>query len=760
MADNIQRTKGRGAGYKFDRGGTPAEFGPYIGKIMNNVDPTRSGRLQVYIEQFGGSNPNDKSLWRTVSYVPPFYGVTPHTGTNVGTGTFTGNQQSYGMWFTPPDIGVRVICIFVAGDPNQGYYIGCVPEEGITHMVPAIGSSKKFQLSDSQKALLGSAKQLPVTEINNTNLKISENPRFFDQPKPVHSVVAAEMLQQGLINDTIRGPINSNSQRESPSNAYGITTPGRPIYQGGLAESDIKQKLQSGAVKPQDLKIIARRGGHSIVMDDGDLEGKDNLVRIRTSKGHQITMSDDGNCFYIVHANGQTWIELGVEGTVDVYATNSVNVRTQGTINLHADKDVNIYAKENFNVKAGTIKIEGDKSFDLLSTSAIKMYSKADIGITADGSLVLKNGSSGGWDAGDSLVLVAGTIDLNGGTAPSPPENPKPFTEYELPDTSFSSSGWTSTPGKLKTIVTRAPTHEPWSAHNTGVSADISFDGEGGDAGGGDAGGTATDIAGGDAGGTTTDIAGGGSIETPAQMTVTETNDQLISNPINSADFLTQAPAEISLGSLDKSQVTGLLASAAGSTGLKLDSIDPTKGIGKYGLSPKQLESSGFLKPGTVQQYLSDPAKLQSVLASPTVWTGKGGVGNLSKLLSSDKIQNMAQQELMTGALAGLKLSGLATGKENPAQLAALVQSTTKFGIDATKAWSSGNAPAAIASEFNNLAKSASQAASFVTAKAGELGAVGQQAINAVGTVKRAGLDKALTSILGDPKIPTPGFGG
>ena len=430
MADNIQRTKGRGEGYKFDRGGTPAEFGPYIGRIMNNVDPTRSGRLQVYIEQFGGSNPKDKSLWRTVSYVPPFYGVTPHTGTNVGTGTFTGNQQSYGMWFTPPDVGTRVICIFVAGDPNQGYYIGCVPEEGITHMLPAIGSSKKFQLSDSQKALLGSATQLPVTEINNTNLKISENPRFFDQAKPVHSVVAAEMLQQGLINDTVRGPINSNSQRESPSSAYGITTPGRPIYQGGLAESDIKQKLQSGAVKPQDLKIIARRGGHSIVMDDGDLEGKDNLVRIRTSKGHQITMSDDGNCFYIVHANGQTWIELGVEGTVDVYATNSVNVRTQGTINLHADKDINIYAKENFNVKASTIKIEGDKSFDLLSTSAIKMYSKADIGITADGSLVLKNGSSGGWDAGDSLVLVAGTIDLNGGTAPSPPENPR----FELPN--------------------------------------------------------------------------------------------------------------------------------------------------------------------------------------------------------------------------------------------------------------------------------------------------------------------------------------
>lgn len=751
MADNIQRSKGRGAGYKFDRGGTPAESGPYIGKVMNNVDPTRSGRLQVYIEQFGGSNPNDKSLWRTVSYVPPFYGVTPHTGTNAGTGTFTGNQQSYGMWFTPPDIGTRVICVFVAGDPNQGYYIGCVPEEGITHMIPAIGASKKFNLTDSQKALLGSASQLPVTEINNTNLQISENPRFFDQPKPVHSVLAAEFLQQGLINDPVRGPINSNSQRESPSNAYGITTPGRPIYQGGLSEDDIKEKLQSGEVKRKDLKVIARRGGHSIVMDDGDLQGKDNLVRIRTSKGHQITMSDDGNCFYIVHANGQTWIELGVEGTVDVYATNSVNVRSQATINLHADKDINIYAKESLNIKSAAIKIEGDGGIDLLSTKLIRMYSKNDIGITADNSLVLKSATAGGWDSGDSLVLKAGTINLNSGSAPASPENPKPFTEYELPDTSFGGSGWTSTAGKLKTIVTRAPTHEPYAAHNTGVAADVNLEGEGGGA----------DTGGADTGGATegADTGGAAAAETPAEKTVTETNDQLVSNPIDSASFLNQAPAEVSLGTLDKGQVTGLLASAAGATGLKLDSIDPTKGIGKFGLSPKQLESSGFLKPGTVQQYLSDPAKLQSVLASPTVWTGKGGVGNLSKLLSSDKIQNMAQQELMSGALAGLKASGLATGKENPAQLAALVQSTTKFGLDAAKAWSSGGAPAAIASQFNSLAKSASQAATFVTAKAGELGSLGQQAVNAVGTVKRAGLDKALSSIIGDPKIPVPGFG-
>jgi hypothetical protein len=63
-------------------------------------------------------------------------------------------------------------------------------------------------------------------------------------------------------------------------------------------------------------------------------------------------MSDSGNFFYIVHANGQTWIEFGVEGTVDVYATNSVNIRTKGDINLHADRDINMFAGRYLKMKS------------------------------------------------------------------------------------------------------------------------------------------------------------------------------------------------------------------------------------------------------------------------------------------------------------------------------------------------------------------------------------------------------------------------
>ena len=482
--ENIERSRGQPRSYKFDRGGSPTEFGPYIGRVTNNIDPTRQGRLQVYIEQFAGPNPDDPSLWRTVSYCPPFYGATPQGG-SAGVGTYLGgNPQSYGMWFTPPDVGVNVLCFFVEGDPNQGYYLGCIPEQGINRMVPAIGSvprSLAQTQNDNQATYFGGAPLLPVTEINNSPSApaINENPRFFDQPKPVHSYVAATLFQQGLINDPIRGSIGSSSQRETPSACYGISTPGRAIYQGGLGagpngDRDALQELSTETLA--DLKVIARRGGHTFVMDDGTLTGDDNLIRIRTSKGHQITMSDDGNCFYITHANGQTWIELGQEGTVDVFSTNSVNVRTRGTINLHADEDINMFAGKKINIKSieGTA-IQSDGDLNVACKKNLTLFATAQIGVKSNGTLALK-GKQASIESKGPLNLKAQPINLNGAAAFSI-DTPKGITKTVMPDSSFNSStGWTVDATGLESIVTRAPTHEPYPYHNQGVPVNVKLE--------------------------------------------------------------------------------------------------------------------------------------------------------------------------------------------------------------------------------------------------------------------------------------------
>lgn len=477
MSIETQRSRGRPQNYKMDRGGTPAEFGPFYGTVKNNIDPTRSGRLQVYIETFADGDSEDESKWTTVSYLPSFFGYTPNNPGSTGSGTFPGNTNSYGMWFTPPDIGVRVLCVFANGDRSQGYYVGVVPEQSVGYMVPAIGASKNFVAgNNNQNAYFDGATQLPVTELNINNIQLEESGRFNDSPKPVQSVVAASLFQQGLIKDTERGPIASSSQRESPSACYGVSTPGTAIYQGGMTFKDLKSKAESNSLKPQDVKVIGRMGGHSLVMDDGDIDGLDRLIRLRTTAGHQILMSDSGNFMYFIHANGQTWIELGSEGTVDVYAANSINFRTEGDFNIHADQDINMFAKRSVNIKSNSnMQIESGGSLTLLSQAQLVMYGKSSVGVKSDGSLALES-KSGGWNGGGSLALKAGTIDLNGGSAPSV-EVPAPLETTALDDTVFNSStGWQVEAGSLKSVVSRAPTHEPWPLHNKGVDAPVKYE--------------------------------------------------------------------------------------------------------------------------------------------------------------------------------------------------------------------------------------------------------------------------------------------
>ena len=204
-------------------------------------------------------------------------------------------------------------------------------------------------------------------------------------------------------------------------------------------------------------------------MDDGDLQGNDNLIRIRTSKGHQITMSDDGNCLYICHANGQAWIELGQEGTLDVYSQNSVNIRTAGTINLHADEDINMFAGGKFNVKSTTsTTMQSDGNFSVSNKGSLTMFSQGGIGLKSSGTLAITS-QLGSWATGSTLNFTGSQINLNGGQRIEV-ETPAGLTKYLQPSAKFNNTtGWVVNPTGTESIVTRAPTHEPYPYHNMGV---------------------------------------------------------------------------------------------------------------------------------------------------------------------------------------------------------------------------------------------------------------------------------------------------
>lgn len=735
MADNIQRSSGIPGAYKLDRGNAPTQVGMYIGEVRQVVDNTRSGRVKVWIEDFAGPDKNNPDLWRTVAPVSPFYGATnPPTDQQTGEGGYVLNKQSYGMWFTPPDIGTTLVCFFASGDSNYGYYLGAVIDPGVTHMMPAIGATRNYKLDNSAQApYFENAPQLPVVELNVNNKTLDENPRFFDSKKPVHSVVAAILLQQGLIKDPVRGPIGSNAQRESPSAAYGISTPGRPIYLGGMSDQDIKQRLEAGAVQPQDATVIARRGGHSFVMDDGDLAGADQLVRIRTAKGHQITMSDSGDCFYIIHANGQTWLEFGSQGTVDVYSTNSINLRSGGDINLHADRSINMNAKGFVNIRGErAVAIEGELA-QINAAKALLLYSDSYVGIKSDGSLSLKASKSGTFNGGSNMSLSAGCIALNSGDAPDVPK-PSNIVKQNLPDVKFEQNrGWVVQGGALQTIVTRAPTHEPYPFHGRGISTTASLE--------------------------TAEVSVAVSGEIDAKYTEIQDTEF---TPIQAEQYETQEPATTGVGSIEPDQVTGMLAQVKTESNQESNVLSD-EGVGAYKLTPSQLEEAGYLKPGTVEFYLTDgTATATEILTSPSVWTGQNGITNVNALLVDPKLQAAVQTDLYQTSLQQLRSAGIVTGNEDPTKLAGLIQAGSKYGPTVVKSWIQGTlGDSTLVSNVNKLVRGAQYAVELSNQKISDaLKGFSTVQPGSTITTNRGSVDNAVRAVIGNDKVTTPDYSG
>ena len=116
--------------------------GPYIGTVTNNRDPLKMGRLAVQIPSKTGTDRGFQSLDVVCRYMTPFWGTkTPAYMSKDNANSYEGSQHTYGMWMVPPDIGTRVMVIFVEGDANQAFWMGCIPEPLLNHMTPGIGAS-------------------------------------------------------------------------------------------------------------------------------------------------------------------------------------------------------------------------------------------------------------------------------------------------------------------------------------------------------------------------------------------------------------------------------------------------------------------------------------------------------------------------------------------------------------------------------------------------------------------------------------------
>jgi hypothetical protein len=344
--------------------GVRLDPGPHIGVVKANIDPLRKGRLSVFIEGFGG-NENDESQWLPVRYSSPFFGQTTDTGKSVEN-NFDNTNHSYGMWFTPPDLGVRVLCTFVKGDPNQGFYFGCLPDQHNHHAVPGHAASENIVSDDLQRY---NKSKLPAAEYNDRNEQ-NRHQNYKKNLKPANPYLSDQLVSQGLIEDETRGLTSSSSKRETPSRVVGFSTPGSPDPEVVVDSNQSTTEASSQKIPPTKV----RKPGHQLVLDDGDAAGNNKLVRLKTSTGHQILMHDTAGVIYVATADGNSWIQMSNSGKIDVFSSDSISFHSQKdinflaeeNINLHANKSVKMYSKE----KAS---IESADSVEVLTTQNVKI---------------------------------------------------------------------------------------------------------------------------------------------------------------------------------------------------------------------------------------------------------------------------------------------------------------------------------------------------------------------------------------------------
>lgn len=458
MANNAVRSSGADASQTASskKSGFTVTPGPYEATVMKHVEGSRMGQLLVYIPEISGQS-SDVANYIPVSYASPFYGTTYGTDTQKFPDNAQQSGQSYGMWMVPPDVGCKVLVTFAAGDRGRGYWFACIYDSTSHHMVPAIGRNiggNEKTLAPNSAVPATSESILPVVEYSTATDTAFNKDGIDTTPRRPHEYQSSILIKQGLDRDKIRGAISSSSLRESPSNVYGISTPGRKI-------------TSADQVPGNKQAVFSRRGGHTFVMDDGDKAGKDQLMRLRTSGGHQLLMNDSDQVLYIASASGKQWLEFSSTGQINVYAGSGFNLRAGGPINLHSDvllsmsaPNIKMTAVGSAKSPKGGISMATSGNFGLTAVGSASIKCNQKLALSAMGKASLIAGGMLDVSAIGKTNIFGGMLMLNSGK-PGVPLPVLPPTPKTLTDTVLVGGQWQAA-GIVTSGCTVVPAHEPW----------------------------------------------------------------------------------------------------------------------------------------------------------------------------------------------------------------------------------------------------------------------------------------------------------
>lgn len=396
---------------------------PFVheGQVVKTDDPDQMGRVKVWIPAIDGENFEIEALpW--AEYAPTFFGFTvDYPG---GNGSMTNDSHSsYGLWAVPK-IGASVFVFFVGGDPTRRAYFASSIRLHRNRSLPAGRNTDP------------NGKVGPWGDAGDGNGNLNHiDPSYSNLREQFQNkLTESEAITRGLYERQVAQAKQDKDGEEGYS----------------------KTPIQGESYLDPQTYCWVTPGRHALIFQD---DPKFSRVRVKTAEGHQLILDDANERIYISTAKGKSWVEMDVDGRIQIFGADSFSVRSGEDINFFADRDINLEAGRHVNVKAdeGDVKVSakgslhlnavGDGFFSVcgslhqVSDGAMRITSKAGVDLRAKDDLNITGGRAMDLNGGSGMKLTAGRIDLNGPAA-------KMASEAECAEVAEAPS-----------IV---PGHEPW----------------------------------------------------------------------------------------------------------------------------------------------------------------------------------------------------------------------------------------------------------------------------------------------------------
>lgn len=454
-----------------------------VGRVMDTNDPNQMGRVRVYIPSID----RDTSLVGDLPfamYCSPFGGH-QQVQSRGPTTSYTTGPVAYGF-FSVPKVGTDVVVAHLDGNPQYRIWFGALQGMYLAHTLP----HGRFTFNNpSNKGVLDgplSSTESPIQPqydnltgaYTRTTSVASNDGATSTQPR-----VNFEWRSRGIDYQAAGlGPSQQSSPTQQLSDiaddrGYSFTEPdGTKFKDGNFTQGYATSRIEPDVpydpslvdggknLDPQ-VYCLTTPGFHAWAMDDR-LENC--RIRFRTTSGHTFILDDTNERIYVSTANGNNWVEMDQDGSIDVYSSRrvsihaamDVNIKTEGTfrvdaakgIHLNSGGDTRITTAANtevlttgdldVNIK-GNVGVQSGGDINVLSGASLNLSSTSDTSLNTGGIGFWTTSGSLNFNAGGDVLVTGSTVQLNG---------PEAATATQA----------TETTANQAYLNNRVPEHEPW----------------------------------------------------------------------------------------------------------------------------------------------------------------------------------------------------------------------------------------------------------------------------------------------------------